>query len=242
MDPESLYRQLGQLVADAPQDLGGPTPPSEATLRWLGRASALISQISGAYDCAAFTTASDNLTGMLREMNAHQIMTILHRALARAELVAPVAVQGAFIPAGASFDVFQAIGKVLQDAQQDLLIADPYLDSRVLTDFLPLSAETVSCRLLSDMQSAKKDSLIPALSRWQQQYGATRPVELRLTQPRALHDRLIVVDGVKVWSLTQSIKDFAARSPASVLRTESELASMKVAAYEALWDSATRAG
>jgi len=42
IDPESLYQQLGQLVAVIPQDLTGPGPLSAKSHRWLGRAALLV--------------------------------------------------------------------------------------------------------------------------------------------------------------------------------------------------------
>jgi hypothetical protein len=53
-----------------------------------------------------------------------------------------------------------------------------------------------------------------------------------------LHDRLIIVDWSQVWTLTQSLKDFAARSPASVIRVDGDLARLKIDAYEQLWTAA----
>ncbi len=140
LDPEALYRQLGQLVAEAP-NLAGPGPITPELHRWLGRAGALIEEGGQdpleIMDRISFNTASDGLQGVLRERNAHQILAILHRALARTELNAPAAAQGAFIRVGAAFNVFQAMSKVLGEATQDLLIVDPYMDATVLTDFAP---------------------------------------------------------------------------------------------------------
>jgi len=241
IDPESLYRQLGQLVAETPDNLAGPGAITADTHRWLGRAAALIGESVTSSDSLSllehisFRSASDGLVGILREPNAHQVVAILHRALARAELNAPAAAQGAFIPVGATFDVYQAIGKVLRSATNDLLIVDAYMDATVLTDFAPLAPEHVAVRLLTDSYYTKPAILQPPAARWTQQYGASRPLQTRSTAPRLLHDRLIVVDGAQVWSLTQSLKDFATRSPASVLRVEGDLARLKIDAYGQLW-------
>lgn len=243
MDPESLYRQLGQLAAELPRDLSGPDPISPDTQRWLGRAAVLVKESQSpddliGMDYIGFTTASDGLHGLVQQQNAHQIVAILYRALARAEMKAPAAARGAFIPVGAAFDVFQVIGKVLSGAKNDTLIIDAYMDAKVLTDFAPLAPERVAIRLLTDSFYAKPELLRPAAERWMKQYGAVRPLEIRLTTPRLLHDRLIVIDGAQVWTLTQSIKDFADRSPASVLRVEHEVAAQKIHAYEQLWANA----
>ena len=152
LDPELLYRQLGQLVADMP-DLAGDGVITPAMHTWLGRAAALIAEDGrtdalAAVDRSGFAIASDGLVGIRRGEKAHQIATILYRALAHAELKAPAAVQGAFIPVGGVFDVFRQVSKVLEEAKRDVLIVDPYMDAKVLTDFAPLAAEQVTIRLL----------------------------------------------------------------------------------------------
>jgi hypothetical protein len=151
---------------------------------------------------------------------------------------APAAAQGAFIAVGGTFDVFQAIGKVLGEASIELLIIDPYMSPKLLTDFAPLAAERVTVRLLSDSAYTRADALEPAVRRWVEQYGEARPLQVRLTPPRLLHDRLILVDGARVWSLTQSLKDFAGRSPASVIRVDGDPARMKLEAYRQMWADA----
>jgi hypothetical protein len=46
----------------------------------------------------------------------------------------------------------------------------------------------------------------------------------------------IVVDkGHEAWSVSQSLKDLAARSPASIIKVPSEILSDKVAAFEGDW-------
>jgi hypothetical protein len=227
------------LVADMP-DLTAHGPIASDTHRWLERAAALIRESGDRVnvDHVSFTIAVDGLVGVLRERYAHQIVAVLHRALARAELKAPASAQGAFIPVGAAFDVFQTIGKVLREAKQDVFIVDPYMDDRVLTDFAPLTADAVAVRLLTDIFYTKPAALQPAAQRWTQQYAGTRPLEVRLTAARLLHDRLIIVDGAKVWSLTKPLKDFAARSPATILRVEGDFVRLKIDAYEQMWTAA----
>jgi hypothetical protein len=239
IDPEALYLQLGQLVAEMPV-LDGTGPITPEINRWLGRAAHLVEATGDTIDLVSIRLASDGLTTVLRERNAQTTAAVVYRALAYAEANAPASARGAFIAVGAGFDAFQAIAKVLSEAKLDVLIVDPYMDPKVLTDFAPLAAERVAVRLLSDSHSTKPEALIPAAGRWAQQFGTMRPLEIRLSAPRALHDRLIIVDGTLVWSLTQSLKDFAIRSPALVQRVDSELAKMKVAFYLQTWGAAGR--
>jgi hypothetical protein len=213
IDPEALYVQLGTLVQTMPELSRHPL--SVATKQWLGRAYALVEAIGDEYDAGSFKAESSNLKSEISRHNAaFEIEIIIHRALARAELAAPASAQGAFIPIGHSFDAFAAVGKVFGGAIKNLLIVDPYMDEKMLTDFAPLAAEGISIHLLAD-QHNPKPSLPPAVRRWQNQHGAKRPLEARLTPPRSLHDRLIVVDGTATWVLTQSFNAIAEghRSP-----------------------------
>ena len=236
-DPEALYLQLGQLVAEMP-DFHAPITPE--VHRWLGRAAVLVAQASpSGADVVFLTTASDNLLGALQTRNAHQIATIVYRALAHAEEAAPAAARGTFVAAGAAFDAIKAIGEILSSALADVLVVDPYMDGKVLTDFAPLVPERVPVRLLTDPFSTKREALLPSLARWQQQFRDVRPLEARFTAPRALHDRLISCDRQVVWTLTQSLKDFAGRSPALVQRVDPDLAAMKSSFYEDAWSLAS---
>lgn len=234
LDPQSLYVQLGRLIETMPP-LTAPLTAEDH--QWLGRASALIADTGNVLDMVELTTAIDFLETINHSMSVHKVKAVLYRALSKAELAAPVAARGAFIPVGADFDAFAAIGKVLAEARSDVLIIDPYLDETVLRDFVGSAPDGVRVRLLSDRHSYKS-TLEPAARRWAGQYGANRPVEVRLTAPRLLHDRLIIIDGSKVWSLTQSFRDIAARSPASIVRVD-DTASLKITAYEQMWQAAT---
>jgi hypothetical protein len=193
IDPESLYMQLGRLVETMP-DLNKPKL-SDADHQWLGKLDALLMAGRDPMNIAALRTKVDWLGGeaTFRAKAAQEIAMVLHRALAAAELNAPVAVSGAFIPAGNAFDAMAAVGKVLSTGNQSALIVDPYMDEKALTDFAPLAKEGVAIRLLAD-QRGHKPTLRPAQSRWATQWGGRRPLEVRLAPAGKLHDRLIIVD------------------------------------------------
>jgi hypothetical protein len=75
-----------------------------------------------------------------------------------------------------------------------------------------------------------------AAIKWKQQH-TSRALEVRLAASRTLHDRVILVDGSTSWAVTQSLKDFAKRSPAEIIRAD-DTAELKVQAYEAIWRTA----
>ncbi len=111
------------------------------------------------------------------------------------------------------------------------------MDDRALSDFLLMVPEGVPIRLLSD-QFYLKPTLRTASERWQQQYAAKRPLTIKIATPRALHDRLIIIDGGTVYISTQSLNALAVRSPASVMRTDVEMGQLRIKAYQLIWDNA----
>jgi hypothetical protein len=233
-DPETLYRQLGRLIETMP-DLTHAPLPSEVHL-WLARAYALVEKVGNSTDPIIFTMEV-NILGTAGWQNAvHQIQTIIYRAFAIAEMRAPAGAGGAFIPVGGSFDAFAALSKVLQTANRDVLIIDPYMDETALTEFGSAVPENVGLRLMAD-QASCKPTLQPAAIKWVQQYGTTRPLSVRFVQQKILHDRAIFIDQAVAWTLTQSLKDFAKRSPAEIVRAD-DTATLKIAAYEEVWTSA----
>ncbi|SDR29094.1 hypothetical protein SAMN05519103_01769 [Rhizobiales bacterium GAS113] len=237
-DAESLYVQLGSLVASMPA-FRSDRALSMDDRRWLAGAYALIKFVDPS-EASEFKDAWDQMNGnntrQFHEGRARCIGVVL-RACAIAELEAPVSAHGAFIPAGSAFDAFAALSKVLSAAKTDALIIDPYMNEKALISFAVLANEQVAVRLLADAQHVKP-SLKPAAQAWTAQHGATRPLEAKLAPARSLHDRLIIADGSDVWVLTQSLNAFAARSPASIVRVDQETAALKIAAYGDIWKAA----
>lgn len=238
-NPEALYYQIGSLLAHAPDLLAFDKDwnlPGE-TIKWLGKAAALVHlAFPVSADPARFDIAAENLLKTLSPpSNAKQIILILNKVLAKLEAEVPAATKGAFVSAGAEFDAFSAIAKILGDAKHDVLIIDPYMDASTLTDFGALVAEGVLLRMLTD-EATFKPALEPAGHKWMGQHGPLRPLEVRLAAPKSLHDRLVIVDKAEAWILTQSLKDFAKRAPATIQRADSELADMKTKAFTDIWD------
>ena len=64
-----------------------------------------------------------------------------------------------------------------------------------------------------------------------------RASRLRCGTPQAVRymNRLIIIDKRETWLISQSFKDIAKRSPASVFGAEAGLCEMKAAHYDALW-------
>jgi hypothetical protein len=236
LTPEEMYRRTGRLIESAPA-FGGIAPLSVDQMTWLGRTEALVVSSGDLVAQAEFSLSKQRISTPSARPAAYQsLMLVLYKILASAELASPPGAQGAFIPVGNSFDAYAAVAKIMSSAKRDVFVVDPYMDDTVLIDFGGTLVEGVVLRLLTD-QATAKPNLAPAATRWKTQY-ADRLLEIRLASPRTLHDRAILIDGLEAWTITQSLKDLAKRSPAEMVRAD-DIAQLKIAAYEEIWSKAT---
>jgi hypothetical protein len=245
-EAHQTYVQLGVLLAATPNlravDQSSNVP--DETLIWLGELEGVISLMG-----YAAGTSSIELNSAIRFLiksrggneYAASIKQIAYRCLAVARLKSPVLAQSAFIPTGADFDAIVVLSKIFGSAKSAILIVDPYLDASVLSDFAILAKEGINIALLADATGYRPD-LEPATRSWIKQYGARRPLCVKLAPNRTLHDRVLLIDQTEAWILTQSLKDFADRSPATVQRVDQELAAMKFQAYADVWNASQMIG
>jgi hypothetical protein len=236
-DWQMLYVQIGRLLETAPVMSSYQSLKSPQVMQWVGRAHALIHQAHIGISAAEFNAAVSRFPLSTWETGVQEVFTILYRVMAHCELQSPSAVSGTFVPVGNAFDAFAAVGKLLKPATKDVLIVDPYLDESILIDFGAAVPAGIPLRLLAD-PAFVKPGLEPAAKKWVEQHGPARPLAVRLTPAKTLHDRAIFIDGTTAWTLTQSIKDLAKRSPAEIIRAD-DIAALKIPAYEAIWAQAT---
>ncbi|MCK1629666.1 phosphatidylserine/phosphatidylglycerophosphate/cardiolipin synthase family protein [Bradyrhizobium sp. 162] len=243
MPSEALYAQLGRVIESMP-DLAKKLPVGSAYFpfgpqehQWLGRAQALISEALGTEGDIEIKAAISQ-SGQYRDWFKGEVQRILYRALAVVEMELPAPATGAFIPAGNAFDALKAIQRIFDLAQKEVLVVDPYMDEKILTDFAHLMRERVQIRLLADA-SAVKASLAPAIAAWLKQYGTSRPIVAKLAPKRALHDRLIAIDSARIWTVGQSFRDLAARAPTSFVEVDKETAALKMQSYDDIWNAAS---
>jgi hypothetical protein len=234
---EAIHQMLGRLLAEMP-DFRHDRRETLEDQKWLARTRALLTEAGFNLEAVEFDNGSHLLNSQYQIYDGVRSMRLaLETALAKAELRAPVASAGSFIPAGATYSAFGAVGVVLGRAKSDLLLIDPYADEKMF-DFVTLVPAGVTARLLADTATVKP-SLAPAAKKWAEQYGSARPLEARVAVSRSLHDRLIIVDEKEAYVLGQSFKDLAQRAHSSIVRADPEVAAMKVAAYRAIWAAST---
>lgn len=237
LTPESAYGQIKALISSAPADIY-KTQTTPETQQWVGRVAALIKDTLGAVGTINLTTCRNHLrSDIFGPAAANQIMGLLYEAVAVVELELPAGAQGAFIPAGSTFDAMAAVSKIFSSSTKDLLVVDPYFDEKILTEFAQFACEGIAIRLLGD-EAGVKGTLNPAVKSWHNQFGNKRPLSVRLAPPRSLHDRLIFIDHAQVWTVGQSFNALAARAPTSFNKSDDDTAALKLRAFGDISDAA----
>lgn len=241
VEPEAIYRALADLSNSRPNlaELTLDQRIPDETQRWLARLHAVVEEFGSVQESLALRLATGTLSRTRGTAGVDEIMGVLYRTLYAVELQLPVSAQGSFIPAGNEFAAFAHLAKVLSAAQSQVMFVDPYADETLLTDFAQLANEGVQIRVLA-AEGRAKSSLLPAAERWLSQFGATRPIEVRMAPAASMHDRAILIDKQHAWIVTQSFKDFAKKSHGSIAQADADSANLKVDAYEDIWSSSTR--
>lgn len=238
MTDEEQYQQIAHLIETAPGFSSLRLTPDEQM--WLAQVRAAIDgidDVTNKLECN-LVLGSMHHGPPLRRSYADRVMQCLFNALARLSQTAPASLRGSFLPAGNAFDALVAVGRVLATAKQRVLFLDPYAGTEILESFAIQAAEGLEIRILADALGVKA-GLKSSVAAWTAQHKASRPVAARVSPAKSLHDRAIFVDDAAVWTLGQSFKDLAARSPTTITRLDSDTGALKTAAYQALWDNAT---
>ena len=234
---EQLRALLEQIISAAPS-LEFQVALTAEDERWLARAETLVEASGSLPDLVDFRLARSNLGTYSHSME--RIMGPLLNSYERVELHSPAIGQGRFIPSGETWNGYAALVKIIQPPCADLLIIDPYLNGGAFIDLIPQSNASNLVRCLT-VKGQYSGSLEAAVLKWQSDSVSTKhPVEVRCAPDKALHDRAIIVNMTDVWLVSQSLKDIAAKSPATLTKADAELAGLKIAHYDALWHSSAK--
>jgi hypothetical protein len=229
MEPELLLAQLRALFERVP-DFEIYSPTSRDHMIWLGQAHALVSRWSRS-EATPFQLAADALPlDLLRDSSVAKIYGIIQRAIADLELTVPDATSSVF-KAGEVYDVFRALNEVIGSAEKSIFIIDPYLDDTIFSHYLNSRKPEVKVRLLL---SKNADQLKPAAEKYKTQFGEV----LEVKRTRAVHDRVIFIDGYVCWVLGQSLSHAAQAKPTYLNPLSPDVIPAKLEEYDRIWSDA----
>ncbi|GAB5430212.1 MAG: hypothetical protein Devi2KO_36710 [Devosia indica] len=203
------------------------------TARWIGKAGALVDLVSDWSDRSKFKTASAMMTDLMFELSARTIESIVHHALATAEIAAADSPEGVFLEAGKPFDAFVALSELISAATSSVRFVDAYGDSSLVARYVPLAGEEVAVEVLTSKR--QRGHLEPAVTAWAIQYPE-RPLEVRFNETSSLHDRYIVVDRRELWKIGQSFNKLVERAATTIVREPTEVERKMLAEIDELWN------
>jgi hypothetical protein len=181
--------------------------------------------------------ACENLDGPLRVCNAETITNILHRMFLTAEVNAPREVRGSVLLIGGNLDAYMAMRQLLATATSDAFLVEPDAAGKMLADYAILSPERITVRLLAD-EVQYRPSLIGGIQQWQQRFGDSRNLMVRVASANTLYERLILLDGGRAWVLGAPFSHLAKKTYTTLLRMRPEEEARKIAVYAEIWDEA----
>src|SRR5688572_28706628 len=115
--PEALYGRMKALTATMPdmkfERLGYQQRLTPEFQLWTARSLTLVKEALGVGAEVRFEIAKQKLGGNYHESAVLEIVSLLYNTLAHLERALPAAAQGAFIPAGNTFDAMSAVGKIV---------------------------------------------------------------------------------------------------------------------------------
>jgi hypothetical protein len=224
---EQLLAEVEDLLRNA------PTLENAATdVAWFGRFSAVI-RAWDPYRSAEVMLCQmhfDGLKSLDKTKDGYRrTLTLLNEArhALRMETVGPLSVPVAH---GQVFDYFDEVRKVIEQAKQDVLFVDPYLEAEFVSRYLIHVSKGVTIRLLAREKLA---SLLSAVDPFSKQSGPT--IEVR-SAPN-FHDRYVFVDRNTCYQSGASFKDGAKSSPTTLTQITDAFAVMSHT-YEDLWGKA----
>lgn len=240
MTDAELFSHFSNLVQTIP-DLYNEATDSDEKEIWLAKLDSLLNimrETASLVELRLAINRGNNFGPNIFNESPKIIKRILLRTHALLELKVAPASRGAFIPVGSALDAYRLLSQIFGTAKKKIMVVDPYLDDKIIVEFLMNFGDSITIELLADAYY-HKPSLKVASQKWLSQHSSERPLETRLSREKTLHDRLIIIDELQVWNVSQSFKDIAARSPASISKFYEETAKLKVVAYSQFWTAAS---
>jgi len=231
--PEQLLIEIEDLLKSAPS-LDELHKGTDESLPWLGRAAAVIKQWNAAeyisfssYQREIFSGAPIRYWAGYRE-----IMILLRQAQhdLRLRTVGPLNV---VINKGQVFAYFDELKGIVEQATNDVLFVDAYLNADLVSRYLPFVRDGVSIRLLTDNDAKRLSQLLPAVDLFVTQ--SKQRVNVRTTA--GLHDRYLLVDNAKCYASGASFKDGAKNASTTIVQIIDIFVPVRDS-YEALWNNA----
>ena len=228
MEPKEILTSLKHLSEDVPE-YGSGVDISQRFLDWYGRVKALLVVADPKYRLDLGTQEYRLAYPLLRGDAVQQIRMILTNEVKRLEFVLGDQIQPVYGP-GAQYDFYRNLKGLIQSAERELFLIDPYIDRDSFDLYLGDLDPAVRGRILARNHGSSLKPVIRIL--------ATKHKAIEVRASDALHDRVFFVDRSQCWVIGQSIKDAAGKKPTYLAPLPREVVRSKLGFYESIWEDA----
>ena len=156
--PEQLLSEVQDIIRSMPGPRDFGRNPDNC-IPWLGRASAAMNQWDAARSMVHFEPEIRRYASLQANADRvnftsfrQQLLMLLHQAESdlRLRTTGPLSIG---VSAGRVFEYFDELRKLIETAQSDLLIIDPYLDAEFVSRYLPFVGQSTKVRMLARAHS-----------------------------------------------------------------------------------------
>ncbi len=225
-----LLLEIEGLIRAMPE-VEGFGPSSEEAIVWVGKCGTILQKWNGSRLAGMRGQLDNLLESDFRNVckSYPKIRSLLYEARSDIQfrLDKPEAVH---FDKGQVFDYFEAIRRLIELADQDILVVDRYLDANFVRDYLTFVKAGVTVRLLTRNRLSE---VLPAAKKLAEQ--SKFPLEIRTSQD--FHDRYLFIDRKECYLSAASFKDGGKNAPATVTRI-SDAFDVVHNAYESIWAKA----
>jgi hypothetical protein len=201
--------------------------------RWLASVGALLSRLGISHQTnfkASFSILASYWKSAVHQIQG-QVLDAIEQLKLELELDGRSEFGSAYAP-GDVYRFFADLKNIVNGAQSELMVIDPYFDGTAFDAYLSAVPPGVVVHVLADRYA---NDVATYVEKHRLQYKST----LELRSSKELHDRIVLADD-EAWIMGGSIKD-AGKKATYLIPLASPIAASKKAIYAEIWNRATRA-
>jgi len=206
--------------------------PDSAPLQWISKVRGVVQRI-GISEIAKFDaivrTTIIYWKPAIQSLQTH-IYDIIESLKVDLEIDGRAEIGSAY-KAGDVYSFFKDLKTIIKSARKEIFLIDPYLNSDAFTDYLAEVDSNISTRVLV---KSKPTELATYLEKHIAQFGS----KIEMRSSKAIHDRIIFIDGDSCWLMGGSMKDAGKNNPTYLIPLSSEITYDKISIYENIWQAA----
>jgi len=229
VEKQIILLKLTEALEHAPDFGDKPImDPATPQRRWLSQVGALLSRLGIDKQVtykASFSTIIQYWPHTIVQIKG-QVLDAIEELKLELELDGRSEIGNAYEP-GEVYKFFADLKDIINSAQQEIVIVDPYFNGEAFNAYLSEVEEKVNIRILADRYSKDIQNYV---EKHIAQYGS----KIELRRSKELHDRIVFIDSDTSWIMGGSIKD-AGKKATYLIPLASQITEAKLAIYNEIW-------